>query len=272
VITADFIAVTGVRGAVQHGSETLEAVWVPRFTPSRVPLIDQRWTAAPSDLASVTLVDRGARLPDGSQGGVRWSHVGNAFEYSLSWFSGFNHLPNIDAAAISMVPPAVGATRVYPAIRSYGGDLAAPTPWFTVKAEAAYITSHETATAAAGDDYVLYVLQLERQTGEWVFIGGYAGEVVTTRRAAVTFAPDRGLTKSLVARASYTIDVRRSVAFESAARQNGTGVYAKAEYSETRGQHWRATATAVVIAGHEDDFLGQYHRNSHLLIALRYSF
>jgi hypothetical protein len=119
---------------------------------------------------------------------------------------------------------------------------------------------------------VLYVVEVERQTGEWVIVAGYAGEVVTAHRSALEFAPDRGMARSVVARASYTIDTVRSVAFETAVRQNGAGVYAKAEYSHARGQHWRGTVTGVGIAGHDDDFLGQYHRNSHLKVALRYSF
>jgi hypothetical protein len=157
---------------------------------------------------------------------------------------------------------------VFPSIRTYGVDAAMPTRWFTIKGEAAYFTS---ATRDA-DEYVLYVVQLERQSGEWMLVAGYAGETVTMRRAAITFAPDRGLTRAIVARASYTIDPNRGVAFETAVRENGDGVYAKAEYSQARGQHWRATIAGVAIAGHEDDFLGQYHRNSHAAMTLRYSF
>ena len=67
------------------------------------------------------------------------------------------------------------------------------------------------------------------------------------------------MTRSIVARASYTIDPNRSLAFETAVRQNGDGVYAKVEYSQARGQHWRATVTAAgARAGTADDFLGQY--------------
>jgi len=39
-----------------------------------------------------------------------------------------------------------------------------------------------------------------------------------------------------------------------------------------RGQHWRATVTGIAIGGHGDDFLGQYHRNSNVQAAIRYSF
>jgi len=135
VVDNDFIAVTGVRGVVQHGSETLEVVWVPRFTPSRVPLLDQRWTAVP-EAPSATLIDEGAVFPDGSQAGVRWSHVGDGFEYSASFFNGFNHMPNVDAFAAPIAVPSaptclgcpttIAVRRTYPAIRTYGGDAAVP--------------------------------------------------------------------------------------------------------------------------------------------------
>ncbi len=165
-------------------------------------------------------------------------------------------------------PASLAVVQTYPAIRSYGGDLAAPTRWFTVKAEGAYTTSDTPGT----DDFIVYVIQLERQTGEWVLVGGYAGEVVTVRRAAFVFAPDRGLTKALLARAAYTIDTNRSVALETAIRQNGAGVDVRGEYSQARGAHWRATVTGAFLAGHQNDFLGQYRDNSHLSAALRYSF
>jgi len=71
---------------------------------------------------------------------------------------------------------------------------------------------------------------------------------------------------------SYTVDPRQTVAIEGAARQNGDGVYIKGEYSRALAQRWRFTATAVGIGGHADDFLGQYKRNSHGSLALRFSF
>jgi hypothetical protein len=102
-------------------------------------------------------------------------------------------------------------------------------------------------------------------------IGGYAGEVVTERRALATFAPDRGTTRSVLGRASYTIDANRSVAFEAAIRENLDGVYAKVEYSQARGDHWRATVTGAVLQGDLHDFIGQYRRNSHAIVSVRYS-
>jgi hypothetical protein len=266
VVDGEFLAVTGVRAVAQAHDDTFEGVWVPRFTPSRVPLFDQRWTSVPQAFASLTLVDGGAEFPRGAQTGVRWSHVGAGFEYAASFFNGVNHLPNFST---TFIPPAAAAVaRSYPTMRMYGGDAALPTRWFTIKGEAAYFTTSSPAT----DEYVLYVVQLERQTGEWVIVGGYAGEVVTLRRSTLDFAPDRGMTKSILARASYTIDTSRTIAFEAAVRQTADGVYAKAEYSLARGQHWRTTFSGVVLGGDSDDFLGQYQRNSHVKASVRYSF
>jgi len=268
VVDNEFLGVTGARATVQARAETFEAVWLPRFTPSRIPLLDQRWTAAPPSPPGVLVVDDGAMFPRGSQAGVRWSHAGGGFETSLSFFNGFNHLPDIDARVRPAFRPEIDLIRVYPALRTYGADAAVPTRWFTIKAEAAYFTS----TSPTSDEFVLYVVQLERQTGEWMLVGGYAGEAVTRRRAELTFAPDRGLTRSLVGRASYTIDPIRSVAFEGAVRQSGGGGYTRIEYSQAHGQHWRATLTGTLIRGEPEDFLGQYRRNSHAVLALRYSF
>lgn len=267
VFNSEFLAVTGARMVVQAGDDAFEGVWVPRLTPSRIPLFDQRWAVVPPDVAPIPIIDTGAALPDGSETGFRWSHTGSGFEYALSFFNGFNHLPNI-GADVRPLPQALRLTRIYPPIRTYGVEAAMPTPWFTIKGESVYFTSSSMDT----DEYVLYVLQLERQSGEWVLVGGYAGEAVTARRASLVFAPDRGMARSFVGRASYTIGPNRSVAFEGAARQNGDGLYSKIEYSEGRGQHWRATVTGVVVAGHSNDFLGQYHRNSHAGVAVRYSF
>lgn len=283
VIDTEFLGVTGARVAFAKGTDTVEAVVVPWFTPSRVPLLDQRWTPVVPGFVPIDATAPSA-LPKGAQTGLRWAHLADGYEWSLSFFNGYNHLPNVQTTVppLPSVPGAAGTltggvvglaipvelTRSYPQMRMYGGDAAVPTRWMTLKGEAAFFGSNDTAT----DEFVLYVLQAERQTGEWLLIGGYAGTAVTKRRAAGTFAPDRGTARSLLGRASYTIDANRSAAIEAAVRQNGDGVYVKGEWSSAIDGHWRMTVTGVVIRGETDDFLGQFRRNSNMSLALRYSF
>ena len=269
VVDNEFIAVTAARVNYEKGANTVEAIWSPRLTPSRIPLPNQRWAPLPTLPPGVTLRDTGATFPGGSETGVRWNHAGS-IEYEFSFYEGFNHLPSFDVAPrFTPTGAEVSVKRFYPKMIMAGGDIAAPLPWFTVKAEAA----HFATTDERVDEYALYVVQLERQIGEWLFVGGYAGEAITRHGTrSLDFAPDRGLTKTILGRAAFTIDANREIAFESAVHQNGDGLWVKSEYSQLLGQHWRATVNFALIRGEPTDFLGQYHRNSYATLVVRYSF
>jgi hypothetical protein len=258
VVENDFLAITAARLTYGSQSNSIELVYSPRLSPSRVPLINQRW-AGPA--AALAISEAGPDFPGGPQFGARWNHIGSAAEYALSFYDGYDHQPLYRAAL-----PTV--QRFYPQLRMYGGDVAIPLSLVTFKAEAAYFTS----TNPQSDEYVLYVAQLERQAGEWFLVGGYTGQAVTLGRSTPGFSPERGFARALTAHAGYTIDTNRNLALEAAVRQNARGTWVKAEYSEAFGQHWRVTVGYVWIRGSETDFLGQYHRNSNAILDARYSF
>jgi hypothetical protein len=265
--STELLGVTAARLTLARSSDSLEVVYTPRLTPSRAPLLDQRWVVPPDDVAGVPLVDAGADFPRKAQVGVRWNHVGRHVEHSLSFFRGFSHLPLFQGVP-RLSPLRLDVRRHYPQLTMYGADAAAPFSWFTIKSEVAVLQSDTPAAA----EYVLYVLQLERQYGEWLFLGGYAGEHETRPGTTFRFAPDRGLARAFVGRASRALDANRSIAFESVVRQNGDGVYGKLEYVHAVGNHWRVTATLTGFGGTDDDFLGQYRRNSFGALTVRYSF
>jgi hypothetical protein len=271
VVDNEFLAVTAARLNLEKGSNAVEVVWSPRFTPSRIPLQDQRWAPPPPQSnVPVTVRDTRRTLPRGPQSGIRWNYAG-PIEFGVSFYRGFNHLPSIDAAPAGFTPfgLAVDVEVFHPTMTMAGVEFAVPARFLIVKGEAAQFNSSD----ERADEYGLYVLQLERQSGEWLFVGGYAGEAITRRGSSEgVFAPDRGLTQTFLGRASYTLDVNRSLAFETAVRQNGDGLWIKGEYSQALGQHWRVTLNLTGIAGDPGDFLGQYSRNYHGLLVLRYSF
>ena len=264
VVDSDFLGITAARVTYGTQSDTVDVVFEPRLTPSRVPLLNQRWAVLPEE---VPISERDPDLPGGPQVGARWNHIGAAAEYSLSFYNGFDNLP-LYRGRLEGPPLQVLLDRFYPQMRMYGGDLALPLSLVTVKAEAGYFTS----SSREADHYGLWVLQLERQVGEWNFAAGYAGQVITQHGTAVSFSPVRGITRAVVAHAGYTIDTNRALDFETVVRQNGRGMYFKPEYTQAIGQHWRATAGFALIRGSDGDFLGQYHRNSFILLRLRYSF
>lgn len=267
VVTTDTLAVSAARLTVSKPGGSLDIVVTPRMTPSRLPRFDQRWVVAPAAAQGLPLRDAGARFPTGPQVGARWNRLGSRGEFSLSAFRGYNHLPQF-LTTVAPAPLHVDVVREYPQLTSLGGDGSVDLPWLTLKGEAAWFGSSTPGT----EEFVLYVLQAERQVGEWLFIGGYAGEAVTNRGTKPRFAPDRGLAKAVVGRAGYTIDTNRSLVFEGVVRQNGDGFSARGEYSHALGAHLRVTAGVRVIRGDPSDFLGQYRRNSSATLAWRYSF
>lgn len=269
VLDPELLAVTGVRPSVQLGSEAFEVVWLPQLTPSRLPLLNQRWTFIPSAAAGLAIIDEGSQIRTASQYGARWRHTGGHLETAVSYFDGQNHLPDV-YSAVTPEGTALDIRRVYPKIRMYGADAAIPTDLLTLKLEAAYVRSpaHDT------DEYLLYVVEAERQSGEWLLDLGYAGDRTTrhSQSPGQPFAPDRGLARALIGRAAYTIDPRRTFTLEGALRQNGDGVYFRGEYSSAVGRYFRITLYGVGIDGTGADFLGQYRRNSHAGVTLRLSF
>ncbi len=265
VVDTEVLGVTAARLTYDTGTNSVDIVVQPRFTPSRTPLLNQRWTVLPSELNGIQLVDAGADYPGRTSFGARWNHLGDGYEMSLSYFDGFNHLPLFES---TVVLPQVDVTRYFPALRLYGGDASVPLKWFTVKTEAAWFSSPDHLE----DEYVLYVVQLERQIHELTLVGGYAGEVVTSHSDTLQFSPERGFARAFLGTARYQIDSNRSVALDYDVRQNGRGSFLRFVYSHAFGQHWRATAGVAWLRGDEGDFLGQYHRNSFGILALRYSF
>lgn len=262
----EFLGVLAARLTIEKGPHTVDIVLQPRFTPSRTPLLNQRWMVWPREFVLPVWLAQGApQLPGGVQTGARWNYLGKGYEMALAFYEGHNHLPQVDGRWNS--------TRIelfnrFAQMRMYGGASAVPLTWFTVKGEGAHFSS----TNRNADNYLLYVLQLERTVGEWTLVGGYSGEHVTERKTQLDFAPDRGLAKAFLLRAAYSIDTDRTVAGEAAIRQNGDGAWLKSEYTQTLSTHWQARASITLIRGGANDFLGQYRRNSHAILAMRYSF
>ncbi len=264
VVDSDFLGITAARITYATQSDSIDVVFEPRLTPSRVPLLNQRWAVLP---AEIPFVEQEPGLPGGPQVGARWNHIGSVAEYSLSFYNGYDNLP-LYRGQLELAPLRVDLDRFYPRMRMYGGDLALPLSLVTLKAEAGYFTS----STPEADHYGLWVLQLERQVGEWSFAAGYAGQVITRHGTAESFSPIRGATRAVVMHAGYTIDTNRALDFETVVRQNGRGMYFKPEYTQAIGQHWRVTAGFALIRGSDSDFLGQYHRNSFAILRFRYSF
>lgn len=267
IVDQDVLPVTAVRVTYTVDNNALNFVWQPFFTPGRVPLVNQRWTFVPEALSQFDVVNLGSNFPGRSSFGARWSRTSAGYEWSLSYFDGFNYLPSLNAS-VDATLARITYSPSYPALRLYGGDLAVPTSLLTLKGEAAYYTS----PTSQQDEYVLYVLQLERQIHEMQLVFGYTGEIVTAHAETQQFPGERGFARAVFGHARYTLDPNRTLTLDVFVRQNGGSALLRPGYSHSFGDHWRATVGFTWISGDAKDFLGQYHHNSFATAGLRYSF
>ncbi len=263
----EFLAIDAVRVVYDSGLNSIDVIWQPRFTPSRIPLLNQRWTDLPPQAQNLLYADFGSMFPGRESEGIRWNHSGSTIEYSFNLYNGTENLPQYLLPPIGP-PYAFAVQRFFPQLTAWGADVAAPLSWVTIKGEAEFFTSNDKRS----DEFLLYVLQLEKQVRDLSLVGGYAGEIVVESRSPLFFNPERGFARSFTGRAQYVIDPRREVTFQGIVRQNGKGEMLELDYSQTFGQHWRATAGYTFIGGVDSDFIGEYHENSHATAALRYSF
>jgi hypothetical protein len=267
LVDQEILPVTAARATYDRGNETFNFVWQPEFTPARVPLVDQRWTFLPPAYYSFDAQDQGPTFPGRYAFGVRWNHSSARYDYSLIYYDGFNCFPDFNAQ-VNAPKARLTYSRMYPALRLYGGDLTVPASLFTFKSEAAYYTS----STKNHDEYVLYLLELERQIHEAHIIVGYAGEVVTAHGDALQYLGERGFARGLISHVLYTLDANRSFTLDAFVRQNGASSLIRPAFSQSFREHWRATVGFAWLRGEASDFLGQYHRNSFASAELRYSF
>lgn len=267
IVDQDVLPVTAARVTYTLGNNALHFVWQPFFTPGRIPLINQRWTFVPEAFSQFDVVNLGSKFPGRSSFGARWSRTSAGYEWSLSYFDGFNYLPSLNAS-VDATPGRITFSPSYPALRLYGGDLAVPMSLLTLKGEAAYYTS----PTSQQDEYVLYVLQLERQIHELQLVFGYTGEIVTAHAETQQFPGERGFARAVFGHARYTLDPNRTLTLDVFVRQNGGSALVRPGYSQSFGDHWRATVGFAWLSGDANDFLGQYHHNSFATAGLRYSF
>lgn len=264
---ADTLGVWAVRAVADTGPHSLELLYLPRFTPSRVPLVSQRWVVLPGSAAGFRLRFRGVQYPGGPQFGVRYHGIRNGIEYSASYLEGFQNLPSLPDRVLYLQK--VWEYRaVYPRIRVLGGDLTTTWRGMVWKAEAAY---SRTPTALT-DDFFSYVLQVERLREKWQFAAAYTGALITAARFTPNLGIDRAFAKSISTRLGWTPRPRHSFTAESFLQQNAHAAIARFLYSRELTNGLRLTTGYIWITGAANELIGRYAINSHATLQLRYSF
>jgi hypothetical protein len=264
---ADNLGVWAVRAVADSGPNSLELLYLPRFTPSRVPLVEQRWVVLPASTAGYRLRFRGVQYPGGPQFGVRYHGIRGGVEFSGSYLEGFQNLPSL-VTRVQYLQKVWEYRAVYPRIRVMGGDVTTTWRGMVWKAEAAYSRTPTSLT----DDFFSYVVQGEKVREKWQWAAAYVGAHVTEARYAPSLRIDRAFAKSFSGRIGWTPRRRNALTAEYFLQQNCRALVARFQYSREMANSLRLTTGYVWITGAKEETIGRYAVNSYATVQLRYSF
>ncbi len=270
-------------------------VWVPFFTPSVIPLDVPPGVRLEERLPPIQL--------DESSAGVKLDRSGGTVDGSLSYFYGFNPLPEVRVEEARQ-DPETGSLRGRVALtharqHMIGADAASARGRFGYRAEVAYVqTANDDGRRVDGiTPYLFYVVGIERSFFENLsVIVQYVGRFVPNRvdPAGALDDPDpiRGRARFLAARETFVINQQLDTV------QNGWSLrldkkfwndtldcellslhyierndfYLRPKISYELADGWRGTVGGEVFGGPQHSFFGRIRKNTGAFVELAYSF
>ena len=285
------LAVPALKADAYFGRAHLEAAWIPVFTPTRLPLLGQRWFPGLPGTAPISTVpgnppaevaleyQNGSRLfPPltfgNGQWGVRWNQAVPRAEFSFSYFDGYDDIAFLRASPSlireeSLIPRMViSLDRSYYRVRIAGADFATAVGPFGLRGEVAFYDQED----PLNQDHVLAVIGVDRSWGDWLTIVEYAELAVSGEYIYPATFPDLALRSTLMWRIERTLGPSQSVKISGAAGLRDGGVFIRPLYGRALTNNWRLEAGLSVFAGPADSYLGQFAQNDSLSLQLRYTF
>jgi hypothetical protein len=283
------LAVPALKTDVYLGQANFGFVWIPFYTPTRLPLIGQRWfpylpsqvlVPVNQNLVPVNLryQDTQGPMPAGTLGngqwGIRYNQILSKSEFSLSYFDGFDDIPYYRPNVTPLVSTSrdlsalVSLRREYFRVRVAGIDFASSIGPLGVRGEAAYFDQ----TDPNNLDHMIFVIGVDKSWGDWSALIQYTGQKLSRQIDGVTVFPDLGLRSTMICRVERTLGPSRSIEIRGALGLRDRGFLLQPTYSLALSNRWRLKVGANVFAGEQNSYLGQFRDSSHANIQLTYAF
>lgn len=276
------LGTTAIKLDTYFGAEyTLTLFTTPYFLPSKLPF--------PADGATLVETRPEWRWSD-SEVGLRLNRVGGTLDWSVSYYHGYNLLPELYPLGLTPTGPLLELR--YSQIDVFGADMAQNFGRYAVRAEAAYIRpqDYQTNQPVGIRPYLYLVAGVDRNflanlnvnlqvVSRWVqdYTDPEAIADPLLRMAAVQNA----ITFGQQDRANYGMTTRISnkwyndtltaevLAFVNFRR---TSSYIRPLISYAFTDHVKATIGAELYRGEDDTFFGRVRRNQGAFAEMRYSF
>ena len=264
---ADSLGAFAVRAVADTGPRSLELVYLPRFSPSRIPLTERRWLILPAEFDGYTYHSQGTQYPGGGQFGARYHRIVSPYEFSVCYFEGFKTLPtflyNKDTIGRNL-----NYHTLYPKMRLLGADFIAPWHGLLWKAETSYVNSASRQLAGSWT----FAVQVEKTGDKWQWAVEFTGDRLTEAKRPNTLDLDRATRDSVSGHVAWTPTPRQTLSGEWFAHPDGKAFVTRILYSRNLRSDLRASGGFLWIGGSQSDALARYDVDSYLTVQLRYSF
>lgn len=291
------IGQVSIRTDYYFGPWTLEGVLVPSFTPSVLPRGDSRWfpplpggapdPALPGGARTITFAD--PLLPDEGlesfQYALKLTGSGGGWDYSVSWFDGFNDLPALRVIGPVSSPSAAAGMIVeqsYHRRRTIGADFATAIGKLGAHGEAAYYITEDWRglDPAIDDPYLQFVLGGDYTIRDLLpdkdlfLLLEWVQEVQVPDRNGTYRLTDLNhlFRKSLFARADLGLGEFAKLTLE------GVANFATDDWWLRPGFWWSAADALEIVGrvdllyGPDDSFFGLFRDNRRAQVRVKYSF
>jgi hypothetical protein len=296
------IGVLSARVEYYLGNWTVEGVLVPSFAPSVLPDTNSRWFPdLPDSLPNAGYAGQGdaylnashtygeAVLPDdgigSTQYAVRVSGSVRGWDFSLSWFDGYNDLPAVHRAILidsTLTDAEVFIRQEYHRRQVIGADFATSFGRIGVRGEAAYYLTEDWngVDPAVDDPYLQYAIGLD-----YTLKNVFADKDISLLLEWIqeVHVPDRGTTytitdlthvfrKSLFGKADFDVGEFAKLTFEGVWNTYAGDWWVRPglDWSVADGVQLRVALD--LLGGPNDSFFGSYRDNRRTQVRLKHSF
>jgi hypothetical protein len=258
---------------------TLEGVFAPTFTPTRLPPLDTRLSVV--DISDFPLPINDPDLPsdslDNSQYGIRLTTTYKGWDFSTSFYDGINDFPN---ARLDPGFPLPSITPIYNRLRVIGADFATTFDRWGVHGEAAQFLSD----GDREDSYIQYVFGIDYKRSDIIFdhdlfaIVEYIGEHVTKEgKSALPIETgamvNRAFTNSLFAHIEYEFSDYLRLDFEGMVNlDNGNNYFLNPEFCYDVNDNLAIALGFDLLWGPSDTFFGQFDESDRVYTKVTYVF
>ena len=264
------------RLTVERGRFAGEVVLVPRYAPSRLPVLGERWfPVEPSTVGGFAVEASWGQdaFPPVTwstlQGAARFSYRGAHGEGSISWFRGYDDAPVVTPVLGTPDPIAgtipVALDRSAARLEVTGADGEVLVGSWVLRGEAGYF--HYGADEV--DGYALYQVEAQWTRGSWQAIVGWGDSIGGEPSEATPTALDLGYLPAAFVRVTYGEATGWNVAADAVIGAQDVDAFVRLSGSYPFAGHYRVGGEVDLIRGDAGTFFGRWADNDRATVFVR---